>query len=74
MKSVLNVVKYCLKDKFKTMDNTLIQLFDSLIALSVWLDNECENTSQDFTSQLRSRLNEIKKLRERVFMENQKMS
>jgi len=53
------------------MDNTLIQLFDSLVALSVWLDNEVENTSDDFTSQLRSRLNEIKKLRERVFIENQ---
>jgi hypothetical protein len=56
------------------MNNTLIQLFDSLVALSVWLDNEVENTSQDFTSQLRFRLNEIKKLRERVFIENQKMS
>ena len=56
------------------MDNSLIQLFDSLVALSVWLDNEVENTSQDFTSQLRKRLDEIKKLRERVFIENQKMS
>jgi hypothetical protein len=58
----------------EVMDNTLIQLFDSLVALSVWLDGEVENTSQDFTSQLRSRLDEIKKLRERVFIENQKMN
>jgi hypothetical protein len=58
----------------KVMEQSLTELFDSLVALSVWLDNEVENTSQDFTSQLRSRLDEIKKLRERVFIENQKMS
>jgi len=57
-----------------TMEQSLTELFAQLVSLATWLDNECENTSQDFTSQLRFRLNEIKKLRERVFIENQKMN
>ena len=52
------------------MDNTLIQLFDSLVALSVWLDGEVENTSQDFTSQLRERLDKIKELKNKVQIES----
>jgi len=68
------------------MEKSLTELFNQLLELTTWLDNECptvappldpydnSDLSQDFTSQLRSRLNEIKKLRERVIIENQKMS
>ena len=68
------------------MEHTLTELFDRLLSLATWLDNECpavmpplepydnSDLSHNFTSQLRSRLDEIKKLKEKVFIENQKMS
>ena len=52
------------------MEQSLTELFDSLVALSVWLDGEVENTSQDFTSQLRFRLDEIKQLKNKVQIES----
>lgn len=68
------------------MEKVLTELFEHLTSLATWLDNECpavmpplepydnSDLSHDFTSQLRSRLDEIKKLRGKVFMKNQKMS
>ena len=70
----------------KVMEKTLTELFNQLLELTTWLDGECPSVappldpydnsdlSHNFTSQLRDRLNEIKKLRERVIIENQKMS
>lgn len=68
------------------MEKSLTELFEQLTSLATWLDNECpavvpplepydnSDLSHDFTSQLRERLDEIKKLREKVLMENQKMN
>lgn len=56
------------------MEQSLTELFDELLALATWLDNECKNTSPDFIDQLRSRLDRIKELKSKVFIENQKMN
>lgn len=62
--------------------NTLIQLFDSLLSLATWLDNECpavapplepydnSDLSHNFTSHLRSRLDKIKELKNKVQIES----
>ena len=52
------------------MEQSLTELFDELVSLATWLDNECENTSDDFTSQLRSRLDRIKELKNKVQIES----
>jgi hypothetical protein len=62
------------------MEQSLTELFDQLLALETWLDNECpEATSETpntfaFTFELRSRLDRIKELKSKVLIENQKMN
>ena len=68
------------------MEQSLTELFDELLALATWLDNECpavapplepydnSDLSHNFTSHLRSRLDRIKELKSKVFIENQKMN
>ena len=53
-----------------TMEQSLTELFNELVSLVTWLDNECENTSDDFTSQLRERLDKIKELKNKVHIES----
>jgi hypothetical protein len=68
------------------MEQSLTELFDELLALETWLDNECpavapplepydnSDLSHNFTSDLRSRLDRIKELKSKVLIENQKMN
>jgi len=52
------------------MEQSLTELFDQLVSLVTWLDNECENTSDDFTLQLRERIDRIKELKNKVQIES----
>jgi len=58
------------------MEQSLTELFNELLALETWLDNEtrdkCDSTA--FTSQLRSRLDRIKEMKSKVLIQNQKMN
>jgi len=56
------------------MEQSLTELFNELLTLETWLDNNCENQSYYFTMQLRERLDKIKELKNKVQSENQKMN
>lgn len=58
------------------MEQSLTELFDELISLATWLDNECpEATSETpntfaFTFELRERIDKIKELKNKVQIES----
>ena len=57
-----------------TMEKSLTELFDQLVSLATWLDNEYAKPCHIDYKQLRSRLDRIKELKSKVFIENQKMN
>lgn len=56
------------------MEQSLTELFDELLALATWLENEYSKPCHIDYKHLRSRLDRIKELKSKVFIENQKMN